>query len=223
MADFLTDDQITEFFRLIKSSFVIGDIPTFVRAGAYEEITQRTETDWVADTEDATIYLDGRGDKFLYVPEEYLPILSMTSLTIINHELTETSVICDQTDDERQVAYDPYTGKIEVIEPLSGIEYGLDSDYGFFPAGVRNIRVVGKFGQSTPANILSLLQLMLMLRYMSRLQPKDYAGGDMRSERIGKYAYELFGVGSESKRLTMDDMINHLFDLLPFSIRYDSI
>lgn len=223
-SDFLTDDVIVQYFSLLKPDFVLADIPSFIRSAAWQEIIQRTSTEWTVDSE--TIYVDGRGDKYLFIPEP--PIVSISSMTIIGKDLTETSVTVDQTDDDRQVWWDAETGKIELINYVQGIEYGFDpeQDAGVFPKGEQNIKIVGVFGRNTPAYILQMLQLLCMVRHMMRVEPSTYGKGDMVMEKIGKYAYELYGKSTtRSERMSLDQYIDYLFGLLPQSstFAYDAV
>ena len=225
MADFVTDDNIVEFFGFYKSGFAIGNLPTYIREAGYEEIIQRAGSDWVADIEDVTLYLDGRGDKDLWIPEP--PILSLTSLTYISKTLEETDLTIDQTDEDRQIWYDANTGHIQLIQPITGIEYGWDEDsIGVFPTGVQNIKIVGKFGTANPNAILTIIQLYCMLRHMARIDPSTYGKGDLVSEKIGKYSYELYGkTSTKSERMSLDQYIDYLYGLLPSfnSFLYDAV
>jgi len=214
MADFLTEDEITEFFTLVDSTFTIADVPPFVRSAAYQEILERSDFDWEEKVQ--TIYEDGRGTKEVFCP--VLPIIALTEVVIVSQTLGETSLNVDQTDDDRQIWYDAATGKIEIIQPIGGIEVaGADNaTASVFPTGVQNIKLVGTFGQDSPSSILSLLQLYLMLRNMARTDPAKWGKGDIVSEKIGKYQYELYGRGStQSHRQSLDQYIDYLFSVLP--------
>lgn len=212
MADFLTDDQIAEYFRILNPSFSISDIPTLIRSASYEEITQKSGFTWEAIEQ--TLYFDGDGTKHLFVTP--IPIVSLVSMTLIGEDLAETSVNVTQTSATREIWYEPNTGKIEIINPIDNIEYGNDEEAGVFPKGIRNIKIVGTFGTSSPASILSLLQLCIINRTMARLNPSVYAKGDILEEEIGKYRYVLAGrTTSDSTRMSLDQYIEYLFSLLP--------
>ena len=220
MADFITEDMMTEFFGIFVEDFEISNIPSFLRAAAYEEIVQRSGSDW---TElESTFYVDGRGDEFVYFLE--VPIVTLTAITIIAPDLTETVLTIDQADTDRQIWFDAATGKIAIIgPPISGIEYGTDGEQSVFPEGVQNVKIEGTFGQNTPANILSTLQLFTIMRLMGKIDPEFYAKGDMIKEKIGRYAYELGGKATDRK--SIEQMIDLFYDLLPNfnSFVYDDV
>ena len=224
MADFLSDENIIDFFGKIDDEFVLTDIPAFVRDAAYQEIVQETNVLWDPITQ--SLYVDGNGGNKIFCP--VVPIINLTWLVVIGKELSETSLIVDQTDEDRQIWYDGETGLIELIKPITGIEWGIDddTDVGIFPTGVQNIRIVGTFGTASPEAILILLQLYIMLRHLSKVDPEKYGSGDVISERIGKYQYTLGGGGNiTGGRMGLDAMIAHLFEVLPQenSLLYEDI
>jgi len=224
MADFLLDQNITDFFNKIYAEFALTDIPAFVRDAAYQEIVQVTEVPWELSAQ--TLYVDGRGVATIFCP--VLPIISLTELVVIDKNTNETSLIVDQTDEDRQVWYDGETGFIKLIKPIAGIEWGTDddADVGIFPSGVQNIKIVGTFGTDQPKAILTLLQLYIMLRHMSKMDPDKYGSADIISERIGKYQYTLSSGGSgANSRMSLDTMIEHLYEVLPRenSLLYEDI
>lgn len=220
MSDFVTDDQIVDFFGRIKGGFVLSDMPDYIRDFAYREIITRTNREWETTTD--IQYLDGRGDRAVYLSE--LPIISISAITILEKDTTETSLNVDQTDEDRQVWYDENTGKIEIIAPIDGIEWGRDNEYSIFPKGVRNVKVEGQFGTSNYSNILTLLQLYVMLRHLARIDPQTYGVGDKVSEKIGKYSYELYGKSTtDSHRMSLDQVIESIYGLLPENLVYDAV
>lgn len=220
MSDFVTDDQIIDFFGRIESGFVLSDLPTYIRNAAYREIVTRTDKEWEITTD--IQYLDGRGDRVVYLTET--PILSISAITILEKDTTETSLNVDQGDDDRQVWYDTNTGKIEIIAPIDGVEWGMDNEYSIFPEGVQNVKVEGQFRTENYSNILTILQLYTMLRHMARLDPKSYGVGDLVAEKIGKYSYELYGkTTTDSKRMSLDQMIEYFYDILPGNLVYDAV
>lgn len=226
MADFVTDDQIQEFFTIVNPKFTIDNLPDFVRASSYEEILQRTDNEWTVDDSEVTIYADGTKSKQLFLDKDQLPITSISEIIIIAKDLTETEVIVDQTDSDRQVWWDPNTGLIEFIETCeNNIEKCFDPiDWqvaNIWPKGLRNIKITGKFGRNTPANILSMIQLYVMLRHMSKLKPREYASGDVVMEKIGRYQYELAGKSSGgTEKIGIDGMIDYLYSLLPNTSKF---
>ena len=223
--DFVTDSQIVQFFQRINSEFVLADMPTFVRSFTYEEIKGRTD---ITPTLPAalTLYVDGRGDKTIVCPR--IPIATLTGVRVINKDTTYTDLIIDQTNTNRQIWYDADTGHIELVQPITGVEVtggDTDNDYGIFPQGIQNIRITGTFGTDEIQNTLAMLQLYLMLRQMSRLDPETYGKADIISERIGKYSYTLGGGkgGTDAGRMTLDELIEHLFGLVDGPFHMESV
>lgn len=226
MADFTTDDSIVSLMRMVTGikTFAISDVPTFLRAASYQEIVERSGNDWSVSIADEVVTLSGDGTNRLFLPKDKIPIISLTSIIVTNKEATTTTINIDQSDDERNMWYDIDTGLIELIRPVEGIQWGYDLDYkevGVWPDGVANIAITGRFGQEGPASILNLLQNFIILRSMSRLNPQKYGSGDIVGEKIGKYSYELTGKGtSASKRMSLDEMIDYYFTLLPIDDFY---
>jgi len=231
MPDFVTDNNIIAFFSAILNprdiAFTMDMIPSFVRTTAYEEIVRRSDNDWHVDTE--TFYLDGQGTYRLALPKDKYPIVRLDAMSIIRKDGTPINLIVNQALTTRNVRYNEETGVIEYVAPAdSSIEYGFDGDdiLPKFPDGIKNIKLVGVFGTGSPAYILKMLQLYIMLRHMSYLDPGKYGVADIISETIGKYKYELSGKGGSSagKRMGLDDMINYLFSTLPgSSLSYEAI
>jgi len=216
MSDYVSDQQILDYFRsVVGNDFALSDIPSVIRTGAYEMINQVSDYVWETPQSE-TIYIDGRGIETLFVPKP--PIVEIISITVIDGELDETELVVDQTDTDRDIWYDTLTGRIELINSFSYLDTdeNLIDEYNVFPNGIGNIKIVGRFGQSTPANILSMLQLTIMMRQMSVIDPQVFGGSDIVKERIGKYEYVLLGYSSSnSVRMSVDEYIKYLFSMLP--------
>lgn len=215
MADFLNDGDITEFFNKVKPGFVLSEIPDYVRNSAYQEILLRTDRKW--EVRNATQLLNGRGDKWIF--SRIVPIVSVSSMKIIKKDLEEIELVVDQTDDERQVRFDKKTGAIELIRGISGIETDSITK---FPKGLENVELIGIFGPSSNEevnDILRLLQLLIMLRNMSSLDPTNYKTGIVQ-EKISRYSYKL----SETGHKSVNEMIEDYYAMLPFSgFAYESV
>lgn len=222
MSDFVTDNNIIAFFSAILNpkgiAFDITTLPSFIRTAAYQEVVQRSQCEWVAKNE--TIWLDGIRSKKIVLDPCKVPIVRIDSISIIREDATEVSLNIDQSSETRSVSFNEETGIIEFIRsPDITVEFALDEDdiQPYFPDGTKNIKIVGVFGTSNPDYILKMLQLFTMLRSLSYLNPSMYATGDIISETIGKYRYELAGKGSSNagSRMSLDELISYYYTLLP--------
>lgn len=205
------------FLRNYDPNIVEDDIPDYFVDAATEEINERSDTQWEIDTADQTFIIDGTGNRFIHVPT--IPIISLTELVIINSDETEESLIVSGTN--REIRFNKETGSIERFTLFEdAIEKGLDTSdirATIFPVGNANIRIVGKFGRNEVSNTLRLLANLIILRIMSKLNPGKFRAANLKSERIGKYAYTLdSGVsGGRTGNLTVDGYIDYLFEILP--------
>ena len=219
--DFLKDCDVVNYFSFFKADFAINEIPAYVRGSAYQQIVAKSGLTF--NEESRTITINGDGTPYLSITET--PI-SITALTILNHNASSENILLnvDQTDDNKNIVYNPNTGLIQYINGYNLPGYprttrtDCDEDTLYcFPRGIQNIQVTGTFGGKSGYNcILAQLQLYLMNIQMARLDPKVYGKPDMVSEKIGKYSYEMYGRSqTKAERSTLEQMVDDLFGLLP--------
>lgn len=220
MADFVTDDVIVEYFRNFDKCFELSSLPEWVRSGAYQTIVCRSDSDW--DSATKTILMNGDASRFLSIRETPIVIDSMKIL-YPNDSNNDMDLNVDQSSDDKQIVLNRNTGLVELLGwgQYSPLTFGFDSDQMMnFPFGLQNVEITGSFGSDVGvSSLLRQLQLFLMTQTMSRINPEIYGKGDFVSEKIGKYSYEVYGRSqTQSKRLTVDMIIDELFDLLPNSV-----
>jgi hypothetical protein len=227
---YLTDDEIYTYFKQLNPNFSLTDIPTTTRTFAWQFIDNETGRHW--EIESKTVYLDGRNTSGIYLQD--VPITTLCEVVIISPDTTEESLDFSRTSGSRVLEYDEDTGKISFIGSItSSIEAAgeaagyQDNVTRIFPEGVRNIRVRGIFGDVTDVSgLVKQLQLLVIQRQLSSINPSVYAGSDLVKERIGKYEYQLLGAtASQSQRKSLDEYIEFLIECLPgfTSAGYESI
>lgn len=211
-ADFVTDTEILEFFSTVKDGFVVTDIPTLMRENVVEIIKFRSDNDWDKKTA-AVLFIDGRQNNTVFT--QIVPINFISDIIVIGKDETQTKLTFQGAD--KQVWFDEETGKIEIIRFNRGIEFGtkISDEPSVFPEGVNNVKIVGAFGDTTPATIKQL-ELLLLLKSMKFKDATNFKAQDIVRERIGKYEYELFGKSTtRAGSRSLDDWIDFLFELLP--------
>jgi len=206
---YVTTDEIVEFMEVINPNFLDTDIMDLTVNAMYELINRRIDGAYAE--EEATLYQDGRGDRFLFSPQ--IPIVELESVTIIHEDETETDFVLSGTD--RNIWWDNNTGAIWTYrEDDVPIEY--NGDYTKFPDRFNSVRLVGTFG-TVPNDLVKQLQLMLILKQYSLLQPSVYVS-DVISEKIGRYEYKLANASNvlpENQRKGIDGWIHFLFSQIP--------
>jgi hypothetical protein len=229
---YLTDDEIVEYFRDMDPAFVITDLPSNARLFATQTIDVKSGRSWLAEGM-KSVYVDGRGTEAIYLTD--LPITTLCEVTIINTDTSEETLDFSRTSEDRVLEYDEETGKIGfingVVQPIEVTGFPRNEaqyfEKRYFPVGTLNVRVTGIFGDPTGYTaIVKQLELLLLGRQLSMLDPSTYAGSDLVKERIGKYEYQLLGAtASQAKRMSMDEYIDFVFTLLPnfTSANYESV
>jgi len=222
IVDYLSDDDIAQFFCMINPNFTSDQIPDYIRQSSAEWLAFKTNTAWVECNQ--TFLLSGDGTACVELPR--VPIVELTSITIIKHD--DTTFDLTLTGTEKQIQYACDTGVIKLIKPIHLDDSGslistdcVDTELFNtsvqsslrFPTGVNNIKIVGVFG-SKPLALLKLLQLLNMGKTMQLLQPEQYAFGKV-SEQIGRYRYSLGVSTGDNKVLSYDGYIETLCKLLP--------
>lgn len=214
MGQFTSKDSAIVFLTQYKPDILADDIPDYFVSAAEEEINERTDTQWEIDAADQTFLIDGRGENFIHVP--VVPIISLTEITIIHNDETETKLSISGS--LREVRFNLETGSIHRIANRNNVFSFADTDeqdFATFPRGQSNIRVIGKFGRTGPTNILRLIANLLILRQMKFKDPESFKP-NLKGEKIGKYEYTLQTGGSKANEvLNLDGYINYLFSILP--------
>jgi len=194
-----------------------SDIADYEMLLAQEIINNRTDTYWEITSSPTTLYLDGKG--FTEIVCTLVPITSLTSISIIAIDGTETALVL--TGINKNCVYDPDTGIIRRTY-TNNEEFQMDSDDrgAIFPEGIGNVKIVGTFGGvRSSTNILKMLQIMLVIQLLGKKMP-SIVTSDIFMEKIGEYEYrmsdKLYSVeNKDNKRLTLEGYINYLFDCLP--------
>lgn len=211
---YTTKSAIIAFISTIQSDVTIAesDISDVMLASTTEQINYRTDTVW--EVYSGTLYVDGRGEDFVFSP--ITPIVTLTGVAIIAQDTTVESLILTGT--SREVWWNEETGCIKRINwDESHIE--VDPQEGlYFPEGLKNIRLIGTFGRATHANILAMLQTLLVLKLLTFKYPSTLVL-DLIMEKIGEYQYRV-GDQATSRdpkniKKTLDGYIEYLFDCLP--------
>ena len=216
--DFVSDDEIVQFFISIDPDFCMKNLPSYIRPSAAEMVACKTNTEWELSND--TLYVSGNREEVIICPRT--PIVELTDITIVFGSGAERSL--KLTDEDREIQYACDTGVIRLLRPithdqgiaiLDGTSTDID-DINFparFPQGLNNIRITGLFGNKHLA-LLKLLQLLFMGKTMQILDSDTYSFGKFK-EKIGRYEYQL---GSSSKSTTImsfDDYIQFICELLP--------
>jgi len=210
--DFLSDDEIVEFFIMIDPTFCMDNLPSYIRLASAEMIACKTNTQW--EQSSSVLYVDGKRESCVISPR--VPIIELTDITIIySNERTKSLTL---TGEDREVEWACDTGVIRLIKPnFHQIETIADIDdlntLNFFPPGLNNVKLTGVFG-TVATGMLKLLQLLLIGKSLQMIDAETYAFGKVK-EKIGRYEYQLGSASKSSMIMSFDDYINFLFDLLP--------
>lgn len=210
--DYLSDDEIVEFFSMINPGFCLENLPNYLRNSAAEIIACKTNTTW--EKSNAVLYVDGTRENCISSPR--VPIVSLSDISIIRKDESLLPLVLSGED--RQVEWACDTGVISLIKSVADdIETITDIDdwksIGRFPVGLNNIKLTGVFG-NLPLDLLKLLQLMLIGKSLQLLDSNTY-GFNKISEKIGRYEYKLGAISKNSSVMSFDDYIGFLFNLLP--------
>lgn len=204
---YVTESEIIAFMKMIKPSFVAGEINELIVNSMYEWLNGKMGQPATVTQE--IMLLDGNGDSFVYVNK--VPIVEIHRIAMVGTDGVETPLILMGT--TKNVWWDCQTGRIW-ISYLD--EEGLElttTKFGDYPDSVR---VEGKFGQVS-TNLLKQIQLLLILKQYSLMQPKNYAT-DIIEEKIGRYSYKLAGASNleaANQRKGLDGWIAYLLEQLP--------
>lgn len=210
--DYLSDDEIVEFFTMINPSFCMDNLPSYIRQTAAEIIACRTNTQW--EQSSAVLYVDGKEESCVISPR--VPIIDLTDITIIYSNETTRSLRL--TGEDREVEWACDTGVIRLLRNnRQEIEVVTDIDdwnsIKCFPIGLNNVKLTGVFGNA-PMAILKSLQLLLIGKSLQMIDAETYAFGKVK-EKIGRYEYQLGSASKSSVIMSFDDYINFLFESLP--------
>lgn len=211
-APYITKAEVLVLAQILKSD--LTDIPDDFMDASGEIIEGKTKV-WEIVTADQ--YLNGEGTNFIFCPT--VPINSLTGLYIIASDTSEESLDVSGTD--RQVWFDGSTGQIRRIavnRDIARYPDAGDLDAPLFPTGLQNIRISGNFGKG-PYKILKVLQTMLIFQMLERIYPKEFKAGDIVSEKLGEYSYNIgvmeYTKDPKNQKKTLEGYIDWLFDQLP--------
>ena len=213
---YVNSDEIIEFMKGVNPAFTVTDInPIFINASfKYMQSKMDEQLNIEVPIADTKLLLDGSGFNFVY--SELIPILSVTSVNIVQPDGTKIPLITTGTN--RNVWWDNVTGRIWMDElSYSDMELALDGtplmfdedDPKFFPKWPDCIELTGKFG-TISNDLVKLIQLLLMLKNYTMVNPSVYHP-DVIEERIGKYMYKMSPLAGKDGRLGIDQYIDKLF------------
>jgi len=217
MPTYVTKAEVVTFLSDIYSAIAEADISDLMLNQSWSIIENRTELEWDINEAASTIRLNGTGENHIFVPPAYLPITSLTS--IIMYKSDETTTTLTLSGDERQVWWDPDTGRIEMVEPDSSLTIFLDEDDVYvvntFVYGVNNIYVTGIFGSTVP-DMVKFLQMLLILKAFTIKDPSHFKV-DLMAEKMGKYEYKMGVPSSQAEKNQykgLDGYIEFLFGII---------
>lgn len=205
---YVTEDEIVAFMEMINEDFTISDINEMVVNAMYQVINSKMDTVYAEQT--VSLLLDGRGERFIFSTR--IPMANITRIATVNLDGSETPFIINGTG--KNVWWDENTGYIWTDRENEGIEFNGDSSP--FPDRPVSVRLNATFGV-VATDIVKQLQLMLILKQYSLMQPSVYAS-DIISEKIGRYEYKLANASNvepSNQRKGVDGWISFLFECLP--------
>jgi hypothetical protein len=211
VGSFATAQEIATYIGAIDSTFILSSVSSIILDATTRLIQQKTEKTWSINY--GPLYLDGRGEDFIFSP--VTPIASLTGVFIIAPDLSEDSLTVSGVD--RQVWFNEETGEIKFID-ADVFDIVRDSVGSRFTKGIKNIRIEGVFGvDASSAPTLKLLQCLLYLQLLG-LQNSEFLVGDIKSEKIGEYSYQLSDMeksgNPKNQKKTLEGWINDLIDSL---------
>ncbi len=208
ISGYVTAQEIVDFMELINPEFLATDINDMIVNSTYEIINKQIGGEY--EIQDLTLYQDGRGTKEIFCPQ--IPMVAVTNIATVALDGTETAFTINGKD--RNIWWDASTGKIWVESNNAVIEKNGSGQP--FPDYPNSVKIEGRFGEIA-TDLVKVLQLMMILKQYSLLQPALYAS-DIISEKIGRYEYKLANasnVAPENQRKGLDGYIEWLFKQLP--------
>ncbi len=205
---YVSDDEINEFFQdatgdplwdvTVDMSTLIRGVVGVSEGSAFSYIKECINQIFCDPAlGPLTFLVNGQGDPTIFAP--VAPIDDLTEVTIIAADGTEETL--ELTGTNRQVFWDPNTGKITLIRNGEGLAAFYDIEVSgngqkIFPQGCENVRLIGNFGADVPS-ILKLAELLVMLKHEQLSNPGGYLKiGNIMSEKIGRYEYKLGAINS---------------------------
>lgn len=210
---YVTKQAVVDFAVSLKTDLTVADITDAMLTATTQMINKETDTYWQVYAGD--LYVDGRGEDFIFSP--IVPIVTLTAVKIIDIDTTEESLTVSGTD--REVWFNEETGLIKRIDYYGSTDIQRDPDPGaLFPEGVKNIKITGTFGRATYAELLAMLQTMLIIQMLRFKYPSEF-NTDLISERIGEYEWRAsemqYSKDPKNSKKTLDGYISYLYSMLP--------
>lgn len=179
-----------------QSKVVANDIPDNWLTEADEIINQRTGNTW--SVHNATVDLDGNGERFIQLPKDYINSLSAVTMGDENNENIETLDLTELiTDKNNAIVWRKTDTELSEV---------LDEDSPVWLKGNQNCHFTGSFGKATPEIIKAVATLIVqdkMLRIMGN--KVDF---DTIQYQTGKF------IDKRLTRKSMDEIIEHYLTIL---------
>lgn len=204
---YVSEAEIIAFMQMTNPAFAVGNINELVVNSMYEYINGRMGQPATVTQEN--MLLDGDGNDFVYVNK--IPIVSITRIASIDTDGTETPFTLMGAN--RNAWWDSRTGRIWISY---ADETGEEEELALFGSYPKSVRVEGTFGQ-VATDLVKQIQLLLILKQYSILQPRTYAT-DIVEEKIGRYSYKLASASNlavENQRKGLDGWIAFLMAQIP--------
>jgi len=206
---YVTTQEIVDFIELINPEFLSTDINDMIVNSTYEIINKQIGGEY--EEQELILHQDGRGTKEIFCPQ--IPIVNVTNIAIVALSGEETPFIINGED--RNIWWDANTGLIW-MRPTEETNVEINNAINLFPDRPNSVKIAGTFGEIA-TDLVKVLQLMMILKQYSLLQPSLYAS-DIISEKIGRYEYKLANasnVAPDNQRKGLDGYIEWLFKQLP--------
>lgn len=218
---YATKAEIVSELSNINEDITQADISDLMLNSSTDYINNRMKREFVVDEEDVTMLLDGNGENIVFT--ERIPIVSLTSVTLIKRD--ESEVELTLTGSDRNVWWDEQTGYLE-YRPTNECAIFLDGDEytQTYPDRPDSIRVVGRFGEVS-TDLIKYIQILLVLKKLSLMDPENYSL-DLVEEKIGRYEYRkgnITGVAYPYSRKGVDAYIEWLFESFGSNVCMESI
>ena len=127
---------------------------------------------------DETLYLDGSGRRDIYLPK--FPVISITGIEILDANNTWKAQVRSEYLPPDS-GYENLKNKGQIIFDSNQV---TTSDPGIFRKGTQNIKIIGKFGFTTPPADINFAAAFLVGEIINHVYQHP---SEVESERLGQY------------------------------------